>query len=115
METEEKDRLESMIIEYLKDIETYTGPKKDEQIDYWWTNCCYAARVLRTEIDKTGMEYIDQKESLARTTQGWSERVKNLIWLDMQRIILAREEKNELAFQQTYVDMKTSIKSLICP
>ena len=106
MELRERKELETLIDIALRHMRVAKSEKNLEEVSNWWRRAMLYASILRTEIDNAGAEYIDQKEEGMRRVLGVIENTKEQIYLCLQKIVLAKQERNVRMFRLWYARLE---------
>lgn len=107
MDIMERKKFETLIDIALREMEAAKREDDTEGVSNWWQKAILYASILRTEIDNAGTDYIDQKEKLSRTVLGTTKNVKELIYLCLQKIILAKQDRDVRAFKYWYAKLES--------
>ena len=106
MELVARKELETLIDRALKDMQAAKRKKNLVEVVNWWRKAILYASILRTEIDNAGTEYIDQKEESSRKVLGVTRDAKEEIYLCLQKIILAKQDRDVIAFKYWYARLE---------
>ena len=107
MEIKERKEFEALIDIALRHMQAAKHTGDLEGVENWWQKLVLYASILRTEIDNAGTDYIDQKEELSRTALGVTKDVRELIYLCLQKIVLAKQYRDVKAFKYWYAKLES--------
>ena len=102
MTLNERSSLEMRIDSALEDMLDAEYKRDDELMFMSWLRAIFYASILRTEINVKGFEYIGQKRENIRKAMGAMEETKQKIYLYLQEILLAKQNRDWISFEYWY-------------